>query len=71
MTETLRERSPGTGEPAAPPALHRGPTRRLFGIGELCTEFGITPRAVRFMKTKAARAAHQQHASTRRHTRLA
>jgi DNA-binding transcriptional MerR regulator len=56
VTETLaRKRAPAREANAARAAVasHReADAAELFGIGELCTEFGITPRAVRFYEDK-------------------
>ncbi len=53
-TRTTRRRA-GAASTAARQvvASHRDePTGELFGIGELCGEFGISPRALRFYEAK-------------------
>ena len=54
MAETLaRKRSaPAHDAKAAVASHHEAGTDELFGIGDLCAEFGVTPRAVRFYEDK-------------------
>lgn len=54
-TRPARRRTGGTAPPTAQEvvASHRDDaTGELFGIGELCAEFGISPRAIRFYEDK-------------------
>ena len=59
MAETLvRKRAAAATAPrahdahAAVASHQQSETDELYGIGDLCTEFGITPRAVRFYEDK-------------------
>lgn len=56
MAETLvRKRNATAGVHDAKAAVashHESGSDELFGIGDLCSEFGITPRAVRFYEDK-------------------
>ena len=56
MAETLIRKKAAAREATAAHAAvasHREPEGgELFGIGDLCAEFGITPRAVRFYEDK-------------------
>ena len=54
MAETALRKQPAAAHDAkAAVASHQeGGIDELFGIGELCAEFGVTPRAVRFYEDK-------------------
>ena len=81
MAETLfrSKRAGGNGAPhdarAAVASHHESDSDQLYGIGDLCAEFGVTPRAVRFYEDKgllAPRRVNNTRIYTRRdRTRLA
>jgi DNA-binding transcriptional MerR regulator len=57
VAETLIRKRTAAREPphdahAAVASHHEAGGDELFGIGDLCSEFGITPRAVRFYEDK-------------------
>jgi len=57
VAETLVRKRAAAREPAhdahaAVASHHEANTDELYGIGDLCTEFGITARAVRFYEDK-------------------
>ncbi|HEX6016658.1 MAG TPA: MerR family DNA-binding transcriptional regulator [Burkholderiaceae bacterium] len=71
MTETLvRSKRPGAHDARAAVASHResGGGDELYGIGDLCAEFGVTPRALRFYEDKGL-LAPRRVAKTRIYTR--
>jgi DNA-binding transcriptional MerR regulator len=59
-------RQPSAREVVA--SLHEDGTGDLFGIAELCAEFGITPRTIRFYESKGL-LAPRRIGSTRVYTR--
>ena len=81
MAETLvrSKRAGGNGAPhdarAAVASHQESDSDELYGIGDLCAEFGVTPRAVRFYEDKgllAPRRVNNTRIYTRRdRTRLA
>jgi DNA-binding transcriptional MerR regulator len=53
VAETLvRKRAAPHDAHAAVAEHHANGSDELFGIGDLCTEFGVTPRAIRFYEDK-------------------
>ena len=52
LQAVARRRSPGTAAQAAVDAHRDEETGELFGITELCREFGITLRTIRFYEDK-------------------
>lgn len=79
MAETLLRKRASAQRPhdahAAVASHHESGTDELYGIGDLCAEFGVTPRAVRFYEDKgllAPRRINNNRIYTRRdRTRLA
>jgi DNA-binding transcriptional MerR regulator len=79
VAETLLRKRASAQRPhdahAAVASHHESGTDELYGIGDLCAEFGVTPRAVRFYEDKgllAPRRINNNRIYTRRdRTRLA
>lgn len=70
MAETLVRGRRAAHDAKAAVASHRdgGADGELYGIGELCAEFGVTPRALRFYEDKGL-LAPRRVANTRIYTR--